>query len=578
MSRCTKKQRKLCQHSSCLICSERKFEYFDGLTQKGKRKVDCWDYDKNGDIKPKEVTKKSAKKYWFKCDICDHSFFSQISSITSKKLIWCPYCSVQKICDNDECKHCFNNSFSSYQGLTLTGKKKIDCWDYEKNGDIKPRNISKKSGKKYYFICDICYHSFSSMIYDITRKDMKRGQIWCPYCCIPSKKICKSEECEFCFTKSFSSYKGLTLKGKKKVDCWDYEKNEDIKPRNITIGTDLKYNFICDVCDHSFSTSPNSITSKNSGWCPYCCIPSKKLCKSEECEFCFTKSFSSYKGLTLKGKKKVDCWDYEKNGDIKPRGISIKTHSKYWFKCDVCVHYFYSVVKNIASKKPSWCPYCSIQTRKLCEYDECKFCFNNSFSSYKGLTFNGKKKVDCWDYDKNGDIKPRDIAKSCNSKYWFKCDICEHSFCSAISNITLNRWCSYCKNKTESKFKYWFHKQYPTLKLKHQPRYNWCKNFETNRHRPFDFVVEETKIIFEIDGEQHFTQVSNWISPDKQLEIDKFKMKVAIKEGYSIIRILQDDIWFDKNQWKEKFIKAFISYDDPTIICIGCDIKYKKYL
>ena len=490
MSRCTKKQRKLCQHSSCLICSERKFEYFDGLTQKGKRKVDCWDYDKNGDIKPKEVTKKSAKKYWFKCDICDHSFFSQISSITSKKLIWCPYCSVQKICDNDECKHCFNNSFSSYQGLTLTGKKKIDCWDYEKNGDIKPRNISKKSGKKYYFICDICYHSFSSMIYDITRKDMKRGQIWCPYCCIPSKKICKSEECEFCFTKSFSSYKGLTLKGK----------------------------------------------------------------------------------------KKVDCWDYEKNGDIKPRGISIKTHSKYWFKCDVCVHYFYSVVKNIASKKPSWCPYCSIQTRKLCEYDECKFCFNNSFSSYKGLTFNGKKKVDCWDYDKNGDIKPRDIAKSCNSKYWFKCDICEHSFCSAISNITLNRWCSYCKNKTESKFKYWFHKQYPTLKLKHQPRYNWCKNFETNRHRPFDFVVEETKIIFEIDGEQHFTQVSNWISPDKQLEIDKFKMKVAIKEGYSIIRILQDDIWFDKNQWKEKFIKAFISYDDPTIICIGCDIKYKKYL
>jgi hypothetical protein len=50
-------------------------------------------------------------------------------------------------------------------------------------------------------------------------------------------------------------------------------------------------------------------------------------------------------------------------------------------------------------------------------------------------------------------------------------------------------------------------------------------------------------IIIELDGLQHFKQVSNWKSPDDNLINDKYKMKCVNENNYSIIRILQDDVY-----------------------------------
>ena len=66
---------------------------------------------------------------------------------------------------------------------------------------------------------------------------------------------------------------------------------------------------------------------------------------------------------------------------------------------------------------------------------------------------------------------------------------------------------------------------------------------------PFDFAIEELKIIIEHDGEQHFTQVSNWTSPKTQIENDKFKTDCANQNGFSVIRLLQDDVYNDKFDW-----------------------------
>ena len=45
-----------------------------------------------------------------------------------------------------------------------------------------------------------------------------------------------------------------------------------------------------------------------------------------------------------------------------------------------------------------------------------------------------------------------------------------------------------------------------------------------NAKEMMDFVIEEMNIIIELDGEQHFTQVSNWTSPEIQVEKDKYKI------------------------------------------------------
>jgi hypothetical protein len=57
-----------------------------------------------------------------------------------------------------------------------------------------------------------------------------------------------------------------------------------------------------------------------------------------------------------------------------------------------------------------------------------------------------------------------------------------------------------------------------------------------------------------LDGGQHFKQVSNWKSPEATLQNDKFKEKCANENGYSVIRIVQTDVWYDNYDWKTELI------------------------
>ena len=108
----------------------------------------------------------------------------------------------------------------------------------------------------------------------------------------------------------------------------------------------------------------------------------------------------------------------------------------------------------------------------------------------------------------------------------------------------LEHGCPSCINKTEFKFYEKIKETYPTIKR--QYKVEWCKN---KLYLPYDFVIEELNIIIEIDGEQHFKQISNWTSPEIQIEKDKYKMNCANKNGFSIIRLLQIDISKDKYDW-----------------------------
>ena len=132
-------------------------------------------------------------------------------------------------------------------------------------------------------------------------------------------------------------------------------------------------------------------------------------------------------------------------------------------------------------------------------------------------------------------------------KYWFICE-CGHEFESNLNNISgLNRWCPICVNKTEKKLYEQLLQIYPNII--YQFSADWCKNPNTNSYLPFDFVLEDQKTIIELDGPHHFVQVSNWNSPEEQFENDQYKEKCANDNGYSMIRILQEDVWNDTYDW-----------------------------
>jgi len=264
--------------------------------------------------------------------------------------------------------------------------------------------------------------------------------------------------------------------------------------------------------------------NQSNAWCGYCSNPRKKLCDNIKCKMCFTNSFASH----IKS-----CFWSDEN-ELTPRQVfNCADRKNYIFNCNKCEHKLYLNLKNISSKS-HWCSYCSHQ--KLCENNDCEMCFNNSFASVERCIFLNDKS-----------INPRMLFKSTNKKFNFDCSICNNIFKTPLSDITRGIWCPFCVNKTERILFDKLKEIYFTLKR--QLSVDRCKNIKTNRYLPFDFAINERKIIIELDGKQHFEQISNWMSPEITHQNDLYKMKCANENGFSMIRILQKDVYYNKYDW-----------------------------
>lgn len=109
---------------------------------------------------PWEYGLMSNQKVYFSCD-CGHDFKSIISNVARKT--WCPFCGTNKgvLCDDDECKQCYNLSFASHP--------KAIHWS-PLNG-ISPRNVTYGTPTLYKFNCDKCMHVFEQSPNHITNKN-----------------------------------------------------------------------------------------------------------------------------------------------------------------------------------------------------------------------------------------------------------------------------------------------------------------------------------------------------------------------------------------------------------------------
>ena len=97
------------------------------------------------------------------------------------------------------------------------------------------------------------------IVFNIRLDSVSRGR-WCPYCA--NMKLCNN--CEDCFNKSFASHE--------KAKFWHPTKNniikkgifsdwiEEIAPRQIFKGSNKKYWFTCDKCNHDFNIMVNDVT------------------------------------------------------------------------------------------------------------------------------------------------------------------------------------------------------------------------------------------------------------------------------------------------------------------------------
>ena len=548
---CSNPPKKLCDDTlSCKTCIAKTFYSFEGKTPNGKLKLEYWHED--NPLQPHEVFMNSTTKYEFNCDACPHSFKSGLDQIVRGS--WCPYCANKELCnDTKSCPTCIPKTFHFFKGKRPNGIPILEYW--HDDNPKKPHEVFMHTKTKYEFNCDACPHSFSTSLSNIVNGS------WCPYCA--NQKLCEDTlSCPTCLKKTFYAFDGETANEKFKVDCWDEE--NPIEPYHVFMNSDKIYRFKCDMCPHSFKSGLDQIV--RGSWCPYC-VNAKRCDDTLSCKTCLAKTFHSFDGKTSSGTLKVQCWS--KRNKKQPHEVALQCNGKFEFICDACQHPFKSVLANIVNG--SWCPYCA--NKKLCDDTlSCQSCLKKTFHSFDIKTPNGNKVLDCW--NKENPKNPHEVFMKTHTKYKFNCDACQHSFESAIFNIVKGKWCPTCKNKTEQLVLEFLQTVFSKKDVKHQFKHEKVKNI---RELPFDICILPHQIIIEVDGGQHFFDVSYFRSHAvEQCERDCNKMKIIFEEGYCVIRIVQEDIWLPKTRDEvltklEKAIEECIHNELPMIHYISMD-------
>jgi very-short-patch-repair endonuclease len=295
-------------------------------------------------------------------------------------------------------------------------------------------------------------------------------------------------------------------------------------PEEVAISSHKKYWFKCLICPHDYDQTPANKTQ--GAGCPFC--SGRKVCGSLECLICLHRTCYIYKYI------------WSPRNLLRPEQVSISNNNKFWFKCYACLHDYYKITSHI--KQGSGCPYCANQ--QLCGSLDCNFCLFKSCYIYKYIWSIKNKK------------NPEEVSISNGKKYWFNCLVCKHDYHQSPGNKTNNyRGCPICVNRTE-KMVIDFLKEFFIV---------FISQFRLNSNKRYDFCFPEYKLIIEIDGDQHFRQVSNWCCPEITLQNDIQKMKIAFENGYSVLRIYQPDIWNDNIDWRQAILNNMYLRTIPSV-------------
>ena len=418
--------------------------------------------------------------------------------------------SRRKLCSYD-CDLCFSRSLAVSENSSL--------FDEKANGTT-ARQIFKTTEKEYWFYCPVCKHNFKA----IGKNVYASG---CPFCAVPSKKVCEQYDCDFCLPKTFYV----------SARAPQWHPDNDKMPIQVFLNSHTKYKFTCDnpKCKHPFWAGLNKVNAGS--WCPYCCPGGRKICDDPECPICRKTSFAK--------NDKAEYWSSKNEGE--PKDYTTGTKRKFLFDCPTCPHEI-SIALNKITGSNRWCPYCAVPSKKLCPDENCDFCYLRSFAAHE--------KAEFWSL--KNEKTPRECIMGSHDKYLFDCNLCGQEFPMSLESASAGKWCGCQKKKTETKLLKWLLKQFPG-QLTYQPKFDWCKNSKTNRQLPFDYLVEipgAIPKIIELDGAQHFRQVHNWDPPEKTQARDRYKEWCANKNGYAVIRIAQEDVLYDRIDWETLLLAA----------------------
>lgn len=197
------------------------------------------------------------------------------------------------------------------------------------------------------------------------------------------------------------------------MDEWDYEKNIDLDPSRLAIGSNKKAAWICSLCGNKWETSIYHRAIKGS-----CC----RKCSSRR-----RKDFNVDKSIFKTHPKISKDWFQDKNGKLSPKMFPKGSRYVAKWKCHTCGLEAEQSIKS---------------------YNGCKSCKKADRLKGKNLQTEFPEIAKEWDFSKNEGKSPEEFPPHSNKYADWTCLTCNHSWPAKIANRTsLGRGCPACRNK-----------------------------------------------------------------------------------------------------------------------------------
>lgn len=288
-----------------------------------------WDSLRNGEDRPDLISATSNEKVWWICSE-GHSYFSPVGGRTGNKAHGCFACSVVR-------RRGSSKSVTLGETDLLSQNPEVSKeWDYSKNLDKTPDQISAYSQKKVWWVCPKG-HSYN--------RSIKVRHVQGPPCSICSGKVV------------LAGFNDLGTVEPDLASEWDPIKNLPTTPKEVNSVSMRKFWWLCPEHSHSYSATINSRTREGfRTGCP--------ICSGRQVLFGFNDL------ETLDPKLSAE-WDYLANRTLTPREVTSKSERKVWWMCQD-KHTYFSGIKN--RSYGSGCPKCfESNNYSKVEVDLCNF-------------------------------------------------------------------------------------------------------------------------------------------------------------------------------------------------------------
>ena len=267
-----------------------------------------WDTEANTHISLDEVGHSSRVKAWWIC-ARGHKWEAEINSRTNGER-GCPYCAGKK-------------AFAGYNDLATVNPEVLKRWNYEKNTDISPTEVTEFSKKLVWWKCEKG-HSWQQEVRVVTLSTTSSEG--CPYCC--NLKVLKG-------------YNDLLFLNPEVAKEWCYELNE-LKPDEVSVGTHKSVWWKCEL-GHTWQAPVYIRATGDKTKCPYCSN---------------YKAWEGFNDLKTVNPRVASEWCDELNGDLKPTMVLRGSHKKVWWECSAG-HVWEAFIYARAKENGTGCPVCA---------------------------------------------------------------------------------------------------------------------------------------------------------------------------------------------------------------------------